>query len=216
MPADPAIFQDPLSDVSPHIHVILAWMELNGKTALVTGASRGIGAATAVALSRQGARHLILHARAQRKAHACPVTVDPRQYKAVLENDQVQVLRVKLNRAKYAIRLAALLLALSSAITASTDDQQLVADFLDNLNVHGDVISPITDDYVSRTFPNFSFFGVIFSQYLVARLCSQHPSCCCTWTSRTRRRRAKDACERSWIFRGRSWKAPRSGCVRSS
>lgn len=36
-------------------------MELEGKTALVTGASRGIGAATALALARQGAARLILH-----------------------------------------------------------------------------------------------------------------------------------------------------------
>jgi 3-oxoacyl-[acyl-carrier protein] reductase len=35
--------------------------ELSGKTALVTGASRGIGAATAVALAEQGARRVILH-----------------------------------------------------------------------------------------------------------------------------------------------------------
>jgi len=35
--------------------------ELSGKTALVTGASRGIGAATAVALARNGANRLLLH-----------------------------------------------------------------------------------------------------------------------------------------------------------
>jgi len=35
--------------------------ELTGKTALVTGASRGIGAATAVALANHGAGRLILH-----------------------------------------------------------------------------------------------------------------------------------------------------------
>jgi len=35
--------------------------ELSGKTALVTGASRGIGAATAVALAEQGARRVVLH-----------------------------------------------------------------------------------------------------------------------------------------------------------
>jgi 3-oxoacyl-[acyl-carrier protein] reductase len=35
--------------------------ELIGKTALVTGASRGIGAATAIALAEQGARRVLLH-----------------------------------------------------------------------------------------------------------------------------------------------------------
>src|SRR5713226_6559081 len=114
---------------------------------------------------------MAIHARAQRKAHADPVTVDPRQYKVELENDPVRVPRIRFNRAQHATRLAALLLGLASAITARADDQQLVADFLDNSNVHGYVIRPITDDYVGRTFPNFSFFGVIFRQYPVAYLC---------------------------------------------
>lgn len=34
---------------------------IEGKTALVTGASRGIGAATAVALAKAGAKHVIIH-----------------------------------------------------------------------------------------------------------------------------------------------------------
>src|SRR5258706_11200592 len=80
-------------------------------------------------------------------------------------------MRIRFNRAKSAIRLPALLLVLASAITARADDQQLVSDFLDNLNVHGYVIRPMTDDYLGRTFQNFSFFGVIFPQYPVARLC---------------------------------------------
>src|SRR2546427_760482 len=120
------------------------------------------------------------HARAQREAHAAPVTVDPRQYKVELENDPVRVLQIKLNGAKHAIRLAALLLGLLSAIPARADDQQLVADFLDNLNVHGYVIRPIIDDYVGRAFPNFSFFGVIFRQYPVAYLCPQQQGLACS------------------------------------
>lgn len=35
--------------------------EFSGKTALVTGASRGIGAATAIALARRGVRRVVLH-----------------------------------------------------------------------------------------------------------------------------------------------------------
>jgi hypothetical protein len=77
-------------------------------------------------------------------------------------------MRIRFNRAKCAIRLPALLLVLASAITARADNQQLVSDFLDNLNVHGYVIRPMTDDYLGRTFQNFSFFGVIFPQYPVA------------------------------------------------
>jgi hypothetical protein len=114
----------------------------------------------------KGKMAMAIQARAQLKAHA---PGDPRQYKIELENDGAAALRI--NKARYAIRLAAVILALSSAITARVDDQQLVADFLDNLNVHGYMIRPITDVYVGRTFPNFSFFGVIFPQYPVARLC---------------------------------------------
>jgi len=109
-------------------------------------------------------------ARARLTAHA---RGDPKHYKIELESDEATALRIK--KAKYAIRLAALLLVLSSVITARADDQQLVADFLDNLNVQGYMIRPITDDYVARAFPNLSFFGVIFRQYPIARLCpGQH------------------------------------------
>src|SRR5262245_6903722 len=86
-------------------------------------------------------------------------------------NSSVLRILAQSHKVKYAIRLVAMLLALSSAITARADDQQLVTDFLDNLNVHGYMIRPITDDYVGRTFPNLTFFGVIFRQYPVARLC---------------------------------------------
>lgn len=51
-------------------------MELDGKSALVTGASRGIGAATALALAKNGARRLILHYNSNRDgAHAVAETI---------------------------------------------------------------------------------------------------------------------------------------------
>jgi hypothetical protein len=34
-------------------------------------------------------------------------------------------------------------------------------------------VRPITDDYVGRAFPSFSFFGVIFRKYPIAVLCPQ-------------------------------------------
>ena len=43
---------------------------LNGKTALVTGASRGIGRATAVALAEAGAHVLVHYGRSAREAES--------------------------------------------------------------------------------------------------------------------------------------------------
>ena len=58
-----------------------------------------------------------------------------------------------------------------SVTIAKADDQQLVEDYLKGRGAGGAVVRPIADDYVGRTFPNFSFFGVIFRQFPVAILC---------------------------------------------
>src|SRR5438876_9184973 len=76
-------------------------------------------------------------------------------------------------RAFHAIGLGAVVFYLSSPTIAKADDQQLVEDYLKSRGAVGAVVRPITDDYVGRTFPNFSFFGVIFRQYPVAVLCPQ-------------------------------------------
>src|SRR5258708_12753103 len=72
-----------------------------------------------------------------------------------------------------AMSLGAVVFGLGSAPIAKADDQQLVEDYLKGRGASGAVVRPITDDYVGRTFPNFSFFGVIFRQYPVAVLCPQ-------------------------------------------
>ncbi|HYZ83833.1 MAG TPA: hypothetical protein VE621_05500 [Bryobacteraceae bacterium] len=76
-------------------------------------------------------------------------------------------------KAACSMGLGAVLFGLWSANIAKADDQQLVEDYLKARGAGGAVLRPITDDYVGRTFPNFSFFGVIFRQYPVAVLCPQ-------------------------------------------
>lgn len=66
--------------------------------------------------------------------------------------------------------LGAMLLGLWPA-GASADDQQLIQDYLQNRGITGATVRPVTDDFVGRTFPNFSFFGVIFRQYPLAVQC---------------------------------------------
>lgn len=69
--------------------------------------------------------------------------------------------------------MGAVLLGLWPAATARADDQQLVEDYLKGRGVTGYTVRPIADDSVSRTFPDFNFFGVIFRQFPVAMLCPQ-------------------------------------------
>jgi len=69
--------------------------------------------------------------------------------------------------------LGAVLFGLWPATTAKADDQGLVEDYLKSRGVSGAVVRPVSDDYVGRTYPDFSFFGVIFRQYPVAVLCPQ-------------------------------------------
>jgi hypothetical protein len=64
-------------------------------------------------------------------------------------------------------------------MTARADDQQLVQDYLHSRGFNGAVIRPVTDDFVGRTFPDFSFFGVIFRQYPIAVQCPQNTDLKC-------------------------------------
>jgi hypothetical protein len=65
----------------------------------------------------------------------------------------------------------AMLLGLWPATIARADDQQLVEGYLQSRGFRGYVVRPVTDDFVTRAFPNFSFFGVIFRQYPIAVQC---------------------------------------------
>jgi hypothetical protein len=72
-----------------------------------------------------------------------------------------------------------MLLGLWLATAAKADDQQLVEGYLQSRGLSGAVVRPVTDDFVGRTFPNFSFFGVIFRQYPIAVQCPQVPDLKC-------------------------------------
>ena len=76
-------------------------------------------------------------------------------------------------RAAHVMSLGAAVFGIWSASIAKADDQQLIEDYLVSRGASGAVVRPITDDYVSRTFPSFSFFGVIFRQHPIAVLCPQ-------------------------------------------
>jgi hypothetical protein len=83
-------------------------------------------------------------------------------------------------RAAHATNLGVMLLGLWPATTAKADDQQLVEDYLQRRGVSGAVVRPVTDDFVGRTFQDFSFFGVIFRQYPVALQCPAATDLKCT------------------------------------
>src|ERR1700686_1827730 len=77
-------------------------------------------------------------------------------------------------RAAHVMGLGAVVFGLWPATIVKADDQQLVLDYLATRGaIGGSVVRPITDDYVGRAFPTFSFFGVIFRKYPVAVLCPQ-------------------------------------------
>src|SRR6266852_6799508 len=76
-------------------------------------------------------------------------------------------------RAAHVMGLGAIVVGLWAATSDKADDRQLVEDYLKGRGASGAVVRPITDDYVGRTFPSFSFFGVIFRQYPIAVLCPQ-------------------------------------------
>ena len=82
-------------------------------------------------------------------------------------------------RAASGMALGAIVFALWPTTIAKADDQQLVQDYLQGRGITGAVVRPVTDDFVGRTFPNFSFFGVIFRQYPIAVQCPQVPDLKC-------------------------------------
>jgi hypothetical protein len=70
------------------------------------------------------------------------------------------------NHAFKAAAIAAVFIC-STAARAESGDQQLVIDYLTSIGAESEyyVIYPLGDDYIGRTFPNFSFFAVQFTQW---------------------------------------------------
>jgi hypothetical protein len=75
--------------------------------------------------------------------------------------------------------LGAMFFGLWPATIAKGDDQQLVQNYLQRRGFSGAVVRPVIDDFVARTFPNISFFGVIFRQFPIAVQCPQVPDLKC-------------------------------------
>ncbi len=67
--------------------------------------------------------------------------------------------------------LGVMLLGFGFAPTGKGDDQQLIEEYLQSHGVTGAVVRPVRDDFVGQTFPEFSFFGVIFRQDPIAVQC---------------------------------------------
>jgi len=65
------------------------------------------------------------------------------------------------------IAFAVVILGLFLATLARADDCDRINELLDAKDVYGYVITPITDEYVTRTFPGRTFCAVIFRQWPV-------------------------------------------------
>ncbi len=65
------------------------------------------------------------------------------------------------------IASAVVILGLFLATSARADDCDRINELLDAKDVYGYVITPITDEYVTRTFPGRTFCAVIFRQWPV-------------------------------------------------
>lgn len=74
-------------------------------------------------------------------------------------------------KAAHVTTLGVVLFSLWPAKMAMADDQQLVESYLQGRGLNGYVVRSVTDDFVGRSFPNYSFFGVIFRQYPIAVQC---------------------------------------------
>ena len=83
-------------------------------------------------------------------------------------------------KAAHATTFGVMLFGLWPAMTAKADDQQLVEGYLQRRGISGAAVRPVTDDFVGRTFPDFSFFGVIFRQYPIAVQCPATTDLKCT------------------------------------
>src|SRR5215472_10447322 len=69
---------------------------------------------------------------------------------------------------KNGVIAAVIFAGLTLTTVARADDCDRIDQFLQSEDAHGYVITPITNDYVGRTFPGRTFCAVIFQQWPVA------------------------------------------------